>query len=79
MNGESDTFKSSLDKGKCYTFELTTPYNIVVKPHGTSSTTLLAVRDLATLKEEVADEYAIKLGVPLVKQYDLNANNVGAI
>jgi hypothetical protein len=24
----------------------------------------------------VADEYAIKLGVPLVKQYDLNANNV---
>jgi hypothetical protein len=27
----------------------------------------------------VADEYAIKLGVPLVKQYDLNTNNVGAI
>jgi hypothetical protein len=61
-----NTFKSSLDKGKCYTFELTTPYNIVVKPHGTSSTTLLAVRNLA-IKEEVADEYAIKLGVPVVK------------
>jgi hypothetical protein len=39
---------------------------------------ILAVRNLFIKEKEVADEYAIKLGVP----YDLNnmgTNNVGAI
>ena len=39
-----------LDKNCTYVFELTTPYNIVVKPHGESSATLLAARDNVTLK-----------------------------
>ena len=66
----------------CYVFELTTPYNIVVKPHGESSATLLTARNLATL-EEVPRELLIKLGnmmgVPVVKSYDLNAKNVGEL
>ena len=40
-----------LDKNHVYVFELTTPYNIVVKPHGKSSATLLTVRNRVTLKE----------------------------
>lgn len=59
---------------------MTTPYNIVVKPHGESTATLLTVRNLETLEEEThANAYAAKLGVPLVKHYDLNATNVGTL
>jgi hypothetical protein len=75
-----DSFK--LKKGFTYVFELTTPYNIVVKPHGESSATLLTVRNLDTLKELSFEELTVvaeKLGVPRVKSYDLNTNNVGAL
>ena len=72
----------SLDKEFCYVFELTTPYNIVVKPHGKSSATLLTVRNLETL-EEMSYDKMVKLSnildLPVVKSYDLNAKDVGAL
>lgn len=71
-----------LSKGYCYIFELTTPYNIVVKPHGESSVTLLTVRNLETLEElsfESTTIVANGLGLPRVKSYDLNQGNVGAL
>lgn len=73
---------SKLTEGYTYVFELTTPYNIVVKPHGESSATLLTVRNLETLKEVSFDELTViaeSLGVPRVKAYDLNVNNVGVL
>ena len=73
---------SKLTKGYTYVFELTTPYNIVVKPHGESSASLLTVRNVETLKEAPFDELtaiAEFLGVPRVKSYDLNIKNVGAL
>jgi hypothetical protein len=73
---------SQLNKDYCFVFELTTPYNIVVKPHGEASATLLTVRNLKTL-EEVSREELIQIGatlnVPVVKSYDLNQGNVGAL
>ncbi len=71
-----------LDKDHVYVFELTTPYNIVVKPHGTSSATLLTVRNRISLKEIPFNELAMvseSIGIPLVKRYDLNNNNAGAL
>ena len=71
-----------LDKGYCFVFELTTPYNIVVKPHGESSASLLTARNLSTL-EEISYEALLTLGnrlkIPVVKCYDLNAKDVGAL
>jgi hypothetical protein len=63
-------------------FLSSTPYNIVVKPHGESSATLLTVRNRVTLKEVAwkdLEMIAISLRVPLVKRFDLNANDVGAL
>lgn len=75
-----DLDASKLNKKFCYVFELTTPYNIVVKPHGESSATLLTVRNLETLEEvSHANAYAANLKVPIVKSFDLNATNVGAL
>lgn len=71
-----------LDKDHVYVFELTTPYNIVVKPHGESSATLLTVRNLVTLQEVSWKDLTMiaeSLRVPLVKRFDLNANNVGVL
>jgi hypothetical protein len=71
-----------LDKNCTYVFELTTPYNIVVKPHGESSATLLAARDNVTLKEATRSELVEcgkALHLPVVKSYDLNTKNVGAL
>ena len=71
-----------LDKDHVYMFELCTPYNIVVKPHDESSATLLAVRNRITLNEVDYDglgRIADSLRVPLVKRYDLNAKNAGAL
>jgi hypothetical protein len=53
-----------------------------VKPHGESSASLLTVRNLETLQEVSFDELtaiAESLGIPRVKEYDLSANNVGAL
>lgn len=74
--------KDKLDKDYIYVFELTTPYNIVVKPHGESSATLLAVRNRLDLNEVpygLMKDIAFSLNVPLVKAYDLNKGNVGHI
>ena len=71
-----------LDKDCVYVFELTTPYNIVVKPHGESSATLLTVRNRVTLQEVSWKDLTMiakSLRVPLVKRFDLNANNVGVL
>lgn len=73
---------SKLTKGFTYVFELTTPYNIVVKPHGEASAALLTVRNVETLQEVSFDELtaiAKSLAVPRVKEYDLSANNVGTL
>jgi hypothetical protein len=73
---------NKLDKNFCYVFELTTPYNIVVKPHGESSATLLMCRNLTTLEELSFDQLGVVsayIGIPLVKSYDLNAKDVGAL
>jgi len=72
-----DYFKTST-----FVFELTTPYNIVVKPHGESNVTLLAVRDNRTLVEaryEQLNRFSTELGLPLVKSYDLNAKDFGTL
>ena len=71
-----------LDKDTIYMFELTTPYNIVVKPHGESTATLIGARNRKNLSEysyENLGMVAESLGVPLVKSYDLNDGNVGAL
>jgi len=65
-----------------YVFELTTPYNIVVKPHGESSVTMLTVRNRTDLKEvsyEKLGEISNFIGLPRVKVFDLNRGNVGAL
>jgi T4 RnlA family RNA ligase len=70
---------NKLHKGFTYVFELTTPYNIVVKPHGESSVTLLTIRDNEILKEFRYDELVAVsqyFGLPVVKSYDLNNPNV---
>jgi len=67
-----------LNKDLIYVFELCTPYNIVVTPHGESSAKLLAVRNRLTLKElSQVDLFMVSesLGIPLVKSYDLNVGN----
>ena len=71
-----------LNKDHVYVFELTTPYNIVVKPHGESSATLLTVRNRETLVElsrKDLEMTAISLNIPLIKSFDLNAKDVGAL
>jgi len=69
-----------LNKDLIYVFELTTPYNIVVKPHGESSATLLTVRNRKTLVElsrRDLEMVGISLDIPVVKSYDLNTKNFG--
>lgn len=71
-----------LNKNLVYVFELTTPYNIVVKPHGISTVTLLTVRNRETLVELDRNEMewiSSELGLPLVKRFDLNAKDVGLL
>lgn len=71
-----------LNKDNIYVFELTTPYNIVVKPHGESSATLLTARNRITLAEYSFKDLTMiaeSLGIPRVKSYDLNAKDVGTL
>ena len=73
---------NKLHKGFTYVFELTTPYNIVVKPHGTSKVTLLAIRDNEILKEFRYDELVAVseyFQLPVVKSYSLAQNNLNEI
>ena len=81
--GKSKNFRlDTLSERVTYVFELTTPYNIVVKPHGESSVTLLAARYNDTLDEATYEqliECAHAIHVPLVKSYDLNAKDFGTL
>jgi hypothetical protein len=74
--------KTLLDPRRMYVFELTTPYNIVVKPHGTSTITLLTIRDTINLLEY--DYYTTcilgkQLGVPVVKAFDFKDMDAQAL
>jgi hypothetical protein len=60
----SEYLKTKFVKGLIYVFELTTPYNIIVTPHATSSITLLTIRNVKDLVEfnydtmkEIASKY----------------------
>jgi hypothetical protein len=71
---------TNLVKGRTYAFELMTPYNIVVKPHGVSSVALLGVRDLRSLNELTYTQLELvakDINVPLVEVIDINASNAG--
>lgn len=71
-----------LDKNVTYVFELTTPYNIVVKPHGESAATLLTARNNKTLVEATRSEMvecSKGLYLPLVKSYGFTGKNFGEI
>lgn len=83
VTGNAERFKSALNKDVCYAFELTTPYNIIVTPHTTSSITLLMIRNLDTFEEldystvkGIGEQY---LYIPVVKRFNLNINNVDAL
>lgn len=65
-----------------FVFELTTPYNIVVKPHSESNVTLIAARNNKTLIElsfKDLETVSSDGGVPLVKRFDLNVKDFGAL
>tara|TARA_R110000772_G_scaffold17946_3_gene49985 strand:+ start:136989 stop:138104 length:1116 start_codon:yes stop_codon:yes gene_type:complete len=78
INGKYSDFDINfLDKDFTYVFELTTPYNIVVKPHGVSSVTLLTVRNTSNLKEFSYDgvgTIARMLGLPHVESYNIDSS-----
>jgi len=62
-----DQFTKLLDKNITYCFELTSIYNRIVVNYPNTSITLLAMRDLSTLKEIDIDDVDINL--PKVKKY----------
>ena len=70
-----------LEKGYTYSFELMTPYNIVVCPHGESKVALLAIRKLDTLEEvqfeSILNTFKYFTEVPLAKVYDMKSSNTG--
>jgi hypothetical protein len=84
-----DTISSKYDfnwdrmvKGRTYMFELMTPYNIVVCPHGESKVALLGVRNVDDLSEfNFNDLITISndIGLPVVKAYDMNMSNAGQL
>jgi hypothetical protein len=71
-----------LDKNHVYVFELMTPYNIVVTPHGESKVALLTVRNIKTLKEVTWSELSMiskSIGVPIVNSIDMNSYDVDSL
>lgn len=78
-----ETFNAdNLLKGYTYSFELMTPYNIVVKPHGFSHVAMLGVRDLESLNEVAyhvfKEDCELNIGLPAVRAYDMNnVSNAG--
>lgn len=59
--------------GRCYMFELMTPYNKVVVNHKQNSLVLHGVRDLCTLQEIDPEEVASYYGWRSPKKYQLNS------
>tara|TARA_R110000796_G_scaffold215732_2_gene331743 strand:+ start:11004 stop:12131 length:1128 start_codon:yes stop_codon:yes gene_type:complete len=71
---------NDLKKGFTYSFELMTPYNIVVCPHGTSKVALLGIRHLGSLGELYYTTFKDhSYGLPVVKAYDMNMSNAGQL
>ena len=69
-----------LAKDYTYSFELMTPYNIVVKPHGQSSVALLGVRHLDSLGEVTYEAFKkLYRFLPIVQAYDMNMSNAGQL
>ncbi len=65
----------SFNNKHTYVFELTTPYNIVVKPHGESSVTLITIRNNETLEEtpfQTLNQFGQLTNIPVVKYFALN-------
>jgi len=81
LNGYETFDMNALTKGFTYSFELMTPYNIVVCPHEYSHVALLAIRDLESLNEidylDFKEEVEVNIGLPVVKRYNFNASNIG--
>jgi len=70
-----------LSKDCTYVFELMTPYNIVVCPHGESKVALLAIRNVRNNLKEL-DHVKVRLiaeglGLPSPIVYNLGAENIG--
>lgn len=66
-----------LDKSYTYCFELTTPYNRIVVNYPNNGVTLLAARNLRTMKEEIPHQLGIVtiLSVPAVQTYRYSSIN----
>lgn len=71
VNLSFDEFTSTLNTNITYCFELCTPYNVIVVKHFTNTITLLAARDLSTLKEIDVSNLNV-CNIPNVKAYSLN-------
>jgi hypothetical protein len=78
-NKYPDFDTENLNEGWVYMFELTSPYNTVVKQHSEPALTLLGVRYLGSLKEMPYGRLCIEamcIGIPVVKLFSLRPNNV---
>ena len=77
-----DNITEKVKRGYTYMFELCTPYNIVVKPNGESSITLLGIRRLyedgstIELPYTLIHAHADEIGIDTVKAFDLNEGAV---
>jgi hypothetical protein len=70
---------NKLFKGKVYMFELTSPYNTVVKQHSEPALTLLGVRKLNTYEEYPYGWLCFvshEIGIPVVKSFSLRPDSV---
>lgn len=65
-----------------FMFELTTPYNTVVKQHKKSELTLLAIRNRETLMEldyQTCNFITMALKVPMVKRFDMSPTDISEL
>ena len=77
-----EMFLKALGKNIIYIFELMTPYNIVVTPHGESKMVLTGARNRLTLDEygyEVLRDISYSMKIPLIKSFDMNISDFGAL
>lgn len=70
-----EQYVENLVEGYSYMFELCTPYNIVVCPHGESKVHLLSIRDLSTLEEIPHHELHLwNTHIPVVEAIPMSAD-----